>query len=176
VLGAEPTLLETIAPDKLLPSTNVVPERFEFGTLPYETMAGATAAVDFIASLAPAGGSRRDRLIAAQQSIDEHELRLRQRIEAAVASWGDRASLHSVAEDRTPTLFVTFPGRASTHAARYLATRNILAPAGSFYAYEPFAALGLPDAGGLRVGLAAYTNDDDVDRLLDALASWLQLA
>ncbi|HLU63849.1 MAG TPA: aminotransferase class V-fold PLP-dependent enzyme, partial [Protaetiibacter sp.] len=45
VLGADPALLETIRPDKLEPSTNAVPERFEFGTLPYETMAGVTAAI-----------------------------------------------------------------------------------------------------------------------------------
>ena len=52
VLAAAPTLLETLHPDKLLPSTDAVPERFELGTLPYELMAGTTAAVDFIASLA----------------------------------------------------------------------------------------------------------------------------
>lgn len=32
-----------VKPDKLRPSTNDVPERFEFGTLPYEIMTGATA-------------------------------------------------------------------------------------------------------------------------------------
>ena len=52
VLAADPALLETLHPDKLLPSTDAVPERFELGTLPYELMAGTTAAVDFIASLA----------------------------------------------------------------------------------------------------------------------------
>ena len=41
VLAATPGLLDTLSPDKLLPSTNAVPERFELGTLPYETMAGA---------------------------------------------------------------------------------------------------------------------------------------
>ena len=51
-----PTLLETLHPDKLLPSTDAVPERFELGTLPYELMAGTTAAVDFIASLADLDG------------------------------------------------------------------------------------------------------------------------
>jgi cysteine desulfurase family protein (TIGR01976 family) len=62
VLAAAPGLLETVWPDKLLPSTNVVPERFEFGTLPYELLAGARAAVDFLADLSPASaGSRRDR-------------------------------------------------------------------------------------------------------------------
>ena len=47
----------------------------------------------------------------------------------------------------------------------------MLAPAGSFYAYEPFKRLGLTDA--LRVGLAPYTDDDDVARLLDGLGDFL---
>ena len=66
MLAARPELLETLHPDKLLPSTDVVPERFELGTLPYELLAGTTAAVDFLAGLAsPDGtGGRRDRLLA----------------------------------------------------------------------------------------------------------------
>ena len=59
VLAADPALLETLHPDKLLPSTDAVPERFELGTLPYELMAGTTAAVDFIAGLADADTERR---------------------------------------------------------------------------------------------------------------------
>ncbi|MFD0852584.1 aminotransferase class V-fold PLP-dependent enzyme, partial [Actinomadura adrarensis] len=50
VLAARPSLLETLHPDKLLPSTDAVPERFELGTLPYELLAGTRAAVDFLAS------------------------------------------------------------------------------------------------------------------------------
>ena len=49
VLAARESLLETLLPDKLLPSTNAVPERFELGTLPYETLAGVSAAIDFLA-------------------------------------------------------------------------------------------------------------------------------
>ncbi len=48
---ADPALLESIKNDKLAPSTTVVPERFEFGTLPYEIMAGVTASIDFIAGI-----------------------------------------------------------------------------------------------------------------------------
>ena len=65
VLAARPELLETLRPAKLLPSSDAVPERFELGTLPYELLAGTTAAVEFLAGLdAAAVGSRRERLLA----------------------------------------------------------------------------------------------------------------
>jgi cysteine desulfurase family protein (TIGR01976 family) len=172
-LAASPALLESLAPDKLLPSSNAVPERFELGTLPYELMAGATAAVDFIAGLSPARGTRRERIVAAHHEVDEHERRLRGRIEAGLAELGDRVALHSVAADRTPTLFLTFRDRDADDAYRSLATRDILAPAGSFYAHEPFRALGLGVDGGLRVGLAAYNDDSEIDRLLAALTDFV---
>src|SRR5581483_4502639 len=63
VLTGRVEVLETIHPDKLLPSPDTVPDRFELGTLPYELLAGTTAAVDFLAGLDDEGtGSRRDRL------------------------------------------------------------------------------------------------------------------
>src|SRR5947209_6519090 len=55
VLAGRPELLERLQPVKLLPSTDAVPERFELGTLPYELLAGTTAAVEFLAALAPGG-------------------------------------------------------------------------------------------------------------------------
>jgi cysteine desulfurase family protein (TIGR01976 family) len=179
VLGAQPSLLETIRPDKLLPSTNDVPERFEFGTLPYEIMAGATAAVDFIADLAPpssgARATRRARLVAANHEIDAHETRLLRNVEDAIVSWGDRVTLHSRAADRTPTLFLTIQGKRTEDAYVYLAERNILAPAASFYAHETFAQLGVDDTAGLRIGLAPYNDDQDIDRLVTALGDFLDL-
>jgi selenocysteine lyase/cysteine desulfurase len=53
---------------------------------------------------------------------------------------------------------------------QFLAERNINAPAGSFYAYEPARRLGLGEAGGVRVGLAPYVDASDVERLLSALS------
>lgn len=47
VLTGRAELLESLRPDKLLPSADTVPERFELGTLPYELLAGTSAAVDF---------------------------------------------------------------------------------------------------------------------------------
>ena len=175
VLAGRPELLEELDPDKLLPSSDAVPERFELGTLPYELLAGTTAAVDFLADLVPQDGDagRRDLIGVSIAALEEHEDRLRRRIEdglaelAGVTSWS-RAAV------RTPTLLLTFADHDPADAYRYLATRNINAPAGSFYAVEPAQRLGLGAAGGLRVGLAPYTDDDDVRRLLDGLHGFLR--
>jgi cysteine desulfurase family protein (TIGR01976 family) len=169
VLTASPALLETLHPDKLEPSSDAVPERFELGTLPYELLAGTTAAVDVIAGLlGTEGGSRRDRVLAATAAAGRHEDALRERIEQALAELPG-VTLHSKARHRTPTLLVTFADRPAADAYRFLAELGVNAPAGTFYAIEPARRLGLPD-GGLRIGLAPYNDDQDVDRLLDGLA------
>jgi cysteine desulfurase family protein (TIGR01976 family) len=175
MLAAAPALLETITPDKLAPSTNEVPERFEFGTLPYEIMAGVTAAIDFLAGIAPgAATGRRDRLRASLHAIDEHELRLRQALETGFAELGDAVVVHSRAADRTPTLSLTLPGRRTEDAYLFLSERDVLAPASDFYAYEAFRALGTADTGALRFGVAPYTDDRDVERALDGLGAFLR--
>ncbi|NEK59619.1 cysteine desulfurase-like protein [Geodermatophilus sabuli] len=171
-LIASPDLLGTLHPDKLLPSTDAVPERFELGTLPYELLAGTTAAVDFLAALGGPEGDRRARLVAGLAALEAHEDRLRDRIEDGVRALPG-VTVWSRARRRTPTLLMTFAGRDAADAHRFLAGRGVNAPAGSFYAIEASRWLGLGDAGGLRVGLAPYSDDSDVDRLLAGLEAWL---
>ncbi|WP_405810324.1 cysteine desulfurase-like protein [Streptomyces sp. NBC_00210] len=174
VLAGRPELLETLQPDKLLPSSNAVPERFEFGTLPYEILAGAAAAVDFLATLGPHhDGSRRVRLVSAFAALEGHEDTLRLRIEQGLRDF-EAITVHSRAPERTPTLLLTIEGRSTLDAYHYLADRGIDAPSGSFYALEASRRLGLGDAGGLRVGLAPYNNAEDVDRLLQGLSDFLR--
>ncbi|WP_226485064.1 cysteine desulfurase-like protein [Streptomyces parvulus] len=171
VLAARPEFLETLRPDKLLPSSDAVPERFELGTLPYELLAGARAAVDFLAGLeTEAGGTRRERLVASFAALEAHEDALRGRIEQGLAGL-DGVTVHSRAARRTPTLLFTVAGLSPAEVYRRLAERGVDAPAGTFYALEAARHLGLGDEGGVRVGLAPYTSADDVDRLLTALAS-----
>jgi cysteine desulfurase family protein (TIGR01976 family) len=173
VVVARPQLLETLHPAKLLPSTDAVPERFELGTLPYELLAGVTAAVDFHATLdGDAVGSRRDRLVAGFRALEAHEENLREQLEAGLAALRD-VTIHSRAALRTPTLLLTFADRAAADAYAFLAERGVNAPAGSFYAIEPSRWIGLGDTGGLRVGLAPYSTGADVDRLLAGLAEFL---
>ena len=173
VLAAAPALLETLAPAKLLPSADDVPERFELGTLPYELLAGTTAAVEFLAGIVPGEAtSRRERVLASMAAVEAYEDGLRAELEAALAELPG-GTLWSRAPHRTPTLLLTFDGRDAADAFRFLAERGVNAPAGSFYALEPSRWLGLGDTGGLRVGLAPYSDADDVERLVSGLREWL---
>ncbi|MBO4236917.1 MULTISPECIES: cysteine desulfurase-like protein [Pseudonocardia] len=173
VLAADPALLETLHPAKLAPSSDAVPERFELGTLPYELLAGTTAAVEFLAALDPsATGDRRARLQASMAAVEEHERPLRERIETHLAALPG-VTVRSRAARRTPTLLVTFDDRDAADAYRHLAQRRIAAPASSFYALECSRRLGLGDTGSLRIGLACYTDETDVDRLLDGLSDFV---
>ncbi|MGW2823535.1 cysteine desulfurase-like protein [Streptomyces sp. NPDC001443] len=171
VLVSRPELLETLRPDKLLPSSDAVPERFELGTLPYELLAGARAAVDLLADLAPgAQGTRQERLRAAFTTVEAHEDALRARIERGLADLGG-VTVYSRAAHRTPTLLFSVAGHRSADVSRHLADHGVDAPAGSFYALEASERLGLGSAGAVRVGLAPYSDENDVDRLLAALGT-----
>ncbi|MFI6674731.1 cysteine desulfurase-like protein [Kribbella sp. NPDC050470] len=167
-LTASTELLETLHPDKLAPSTDVVPERFELGTLPYELLAGTTAAVDFLAGLGGAGATRRERLQSSLALVEEYEDNLRDELEARLAAIPG-IKLYGHAARRTPTLLFTVDGWTPAAVAERLAAAKVNAPAGSFYAYEPARHLGLGAAGAVRVGLAPYTDHSDVDRLVAAL-------
>lgn len=178
VLHGRPEVLQELTADKLLPAPNTVPEKFERGTLPYELMAGTTAAVDFLAGMASghlqAGSSRRARLRASMTTLEAHEDQLRDRIEAALRDLPG-VTLHSRASRRTSTLLVTFADHDAHDVSRHLADQGVNAPAGAFYAQGASERLGLGGAGGLRIGLAPYTDDSDVERLVRGLSGYFRL-
>ncbi len=71
---------------------------------------------------------------------------------------------------RTPTVAFTVRGRSPQQVASDLAGRGVCVWAGDYYAAELMRAVGLDRSGGaVRAGVACYTSDDDVDRLLEAL-------
>lgn len=168
VLAASPDLLETLHPDKLLPATNVVPERFELGTLPYELLAGVTAAVDVLADLVPGEGDRRSRVLRSMAALEEYEDDLHARMREGLESIPG-ITLYSNAKHRTPTETFTIEGHEANDISAFLSERGVNAPASNFYALEVSRWLGLGDAGGVRVGLAPYSNTEDVDRLIAGL-------
>ncbi|MGB0675535.1 MAG: aminotransferase class V-fold PLP-dependent enzyme, partial [Candidatus Nanopelagicales bacterium] len=171
IVAASSALWESLHPDKLAPSTEQVPERFELGTLPYELLAGLIAAVDVLADLVPGGETsmtRRDRLVRSMTALAQHEDHLHARLRSALEDLPG-ITMYAHAQRRTPTEFFTFDGWDSAEVAHRLADKQINAPAGSFYAYEPCRSLGLGSGGAIRAGLAPYTDESDVDRLIAAL-------
>ena len=168
-LAASPELLKTLNNDKLLPSTSNVPEKFEFGTLPYEIMAGATAAIDFIADMAPgAGKTRREKIVNSMNALEAYEDELLVYMESAIKSLPG-VTMYGHAKHRTPTLYFSFANLTSGDIYKAMVTKKVNVPAHNFYALEVSRKLGLGDDGALRAGLAPYSTRDDVDRLVSGL-------
>jgi cysteine desulfurase family protein (TIGR01976 family) len=155
VIAAAPALLETMHPDKLLPSTETVPMRFELGTLPYELLVAVTAAVDFIAGMVDSEGSRRERIIASMHAAEEYEDSLSHRLREGLKETPG-VTVYSNARSKTPTDLFSIHGVSSKEAYACFAKRNINAPAGSFYAIEASRHLGLGDDGAIRAGISPY--------------------
>jgi cysteine desulfurase family protein (TIGR01976 family) len=157
ILWGRPELLAEYQPDKLRPSPDSVPDRWELGTLPFESLAGVRAAADFVAAL--------DR-----EAVRAHEDRLlAQMVEGLSAI--DGVTLHGAARDRTATVMFTVAGHTSHDVAAALACAEVAVWHGNYYALELSSWLGLEPDGALRAGCVAYNDAEDVERLLEAVAA-----
>ena len=175
-VAAAPELLESVWPDKLAPSSNAVPWRFERGTLPFADLAGLTAAVDHLAALAAPTGSpgaspasRRERVLKSMAAVEAYESALFGRLLGGLAEL-DRVTLYGKAARRAPTAFFNVAGHTPRAVAEHLAARGVNVWDGDNYAYELCTALGLEPGGAVRAGLVHYNDESDVDRLLTGLA------
>jgi len=171
---ADPALLETLSPDKLVPAPAGVPGRFERGTPGYADLAGVTAAVEHLASLDPgpgtATGSRRERVQASMAAVEQYETDLFARLLGGLSAMG-HVTLYGKAARRTPTAFFTVAGYSPREVAERLAARQVNVWNGDNYAWELAGAFGLRDSGGaVRAGLVHYNDESEVDRLLAAVA------
>ena len=170
---AGPALLEKLWPDKLAPSSDEVPARFERGTLPFADLAGVAAAVEHLSSLAPGAGAsdaagaapRRERILASMTAVEEYEMALFARLLDGLGAMS-HVTLYGKAAWRTPTAFFTVPGLTPREVASRLAARGVNTWNGDNYAYELCGALGLEPDGAVRAGLVHYNDASDVDRLL----------
>ena len=169
-----------------LPAYKVRPahDRVETGTLSFESIAGAGAAIEYLASIGerfgdgpdprPGESVRRARLRAGMSAIRTHEMalfgRLLERLERIRGArvWGitDRVRFGA----RTPTVAVTLDGVAPRAAAEALGRQGITTWDGDFYARTLIERLGLAESGGvLRLGIVHYNTVEEIDRLLEAL-------
>ena len=170
ILYGRHELLDTLPFPKLAPAPDRAPERVETGTQNHEGIAGIAATVDFLASIGGEGGSRRERLARAYASLHEEGLRLTRIL------WDELTSMKGVrvygpppTEPRTPTISFVIEDAPCDDVARTLASRGLFASTGNFYAATVCERFGVESL--VRIGCACYTSEDDVRRLIDAVAA-----
>jgi len=154
---------------KLAPAPDSAPERAETGTQNHEGMAGAAAAVDFLASLASTG-TRRERLATTFAGLREHGRQLVRQL------WRGLSEIEGVTiygpsptEPRTPTIGFAVAGLTSAEVARDLAEDAIFVSNGDFYATTLVERLGQAKDGLVRAGCACYTTEGELARLIDGV-------
>ncbi|HKK27133.1 MAG TPA: cysteine desulfurase-like protein [Gemmatimonadota bacterium] len=162
--------VEALPIPRLVPAHDRAPERLETGTLSHEGIAGAAAAVDFLASLGE-GGSRRDGLVSAYRVLEARgEDLLRRMWEGLAAVPGVTLYGPPPGEPRTPTVGFSVRGVPSREVARRLADdHGVFVSHGDFYAATVVERLGMAGEGLVRAGCACYTTVGEVERLVEGV-------
>jgi cysteine desulfurase family protein (TIGR01976 family) len=156
ILWAHPEILAELTPDKLRPSPDEVPDRWELGTLPFESLAGVRAAADYVLS-------------ADWDTVREYEESLLRTALTALRGM-DHVTLYGDARDRAPTLMFNVRGRTAEEVAAALAAQDIAVWHGNYYAWELERHLGLAPHGAVRAGFVHYNDEADAERLLAAVS------
>jgi cysteine desulfurase family protein (TIGR01976 family) len=177
--------LARFTPYRLRANTNAVPQRWEWGTLNHECIAGITACVEYLADLgrgapsermapdAPVRGgtggaptlTRRQALQSAYRAIRAHERNLSKQLLRGLSEIrgvrlygiGDPSRLDS----RCPTFAVRIEGHTPLELATRLGERGIFTWDGNYYALNLTERLNVEKDGGfLRIGFVHYNTED----------------
>jgi cysteine desulfurase family protein (TIGR01976 family) len=189
VLWGRLELLEQLDAYKVRPSKSTPPHKFETGTLNHEGLAGVGAAIDYLAEmgrqygnqLPPTGvdaydeysGHRRE-LKQAMGAIMTYEMPLFEKLLAGIQKI-PQTRIYGITDPkefdhRCPTLAFTREGFAPSQIAEHLGNHGIFVWHGNYYALAVTERLGVEDSGGMvRVGLAHYNTEEEIDRLIAAL-------
>jgi cysteine desulfurase family protein (TIGR01976 family) len=167
VLYGRADLVQSLDVPKLEPAPEEAPDRLETGTQNHEGIVGAAAAVEYLASLAVTGGTRRERLVRAYQALHARGEALLARL------WDGLGAIDGVAlygpppgTPRTPTVSFTVRGHSTEEVARRLVRHGVYASNGDFYAQTVAERLGRGADGFVRAGAACYTSADEIERLI----------
>jgi len=167
-------LLDGLRAYKVRPSSSKPAGKWETGTQSFESLAGATAAVHYMAGIGGGGGTRRERVVRAMARIKAYEMELSEYfLNEATKVPGLRVfGVTDVErlEQRTPTFAVSLEGHTPEAVAAHLGEQGIYVWNGHYYAVAVMERLGLLDKGGLvRIGFVHYNTAEEIDRLMMAL-------
>jgi selenocysteine lyase/cysteine desulfurase len=171
-LYSKPGLLEQLETDRLVVQDQKAPYIIETGTLNHAACAGVSAAIDFIANIGE-GNSFRDKLIDAFSKISSHEFALAKHLYESINSLN---KVNVVGKDfsdtkRTPTVSFVHSDYTPQEICKALASENICAWDGHFYALKAIQQLGLEERGGVtRLGISIYNTKEEVERVVSVIS------
>ncbi len=176
ILFGRRDVLSSLRPYKLRPAEDALPFAFETGTQNHEGFAGWVAAVEYLAGLGEGRGRRAAVASAFERAIVPWEAELSRRFLDGIRDIPS-LRLYGIAEperagERTPTFAIRVADQHPAETAKTLAERGIFVWDGNYYALEIMERLRLQDSGGaVRIGFCHYNTRDEVDRVLQELAT-----
>ncbi len=159
--------------DKVRPAPSDPPGTWETGTQSFESIAGLTAAVGYLAGLGTGDGSRRSTLENAYGGISEHERALSRRFLEGIGGMSKIRlyGVPDVGDQRVSTFAMGVEGYHPDDVAKQLLSKGLYVWSGHYYAVNAMARLGVLDRGGLvRIGFVHYNINHEVDRVLETLS------
>jgi cysteine desulfurase family protein (TIGR01976 family) len=180
ILWGREALLKDTFGYKVRPAGDDLPHKFETGTLSHEGMAGTLGAIEYLEQFGT-GETRAKRIASAWSNLADYEhkitLKLIQGLKTFKGLTIRGITSANAMHRRVPTVSFTLDGHHPQDMAKAFAKDNIFVWSGHNYAIEPVSRMGLMDKGGvLRVGLAHYNTEGEVDALLSSLTRQIRSA
>jgi cysteine desulfurase family protein (TIGR01976 family) len=175
ILYAKEGLLDSLPVDRLRVAPQSAPGSIETGTPNFAAYAGVGAAIDFIASLGD-GTTYRQKILSGMSHIRQRERSCFSQLYEGLMKMPKITVYGPKDIDvRAPTVSFAVQGHTAEQVCKYLASHNICAWDGHFYAIKSTEVLGLLERGGLtRMGMSVYTTVEEVNYTLSILSNLVQ--
>ncbi len=180
ILWGREALLKDTFGYKVRPAGEELPHKFETGTLSHEGMAGTLGAIEYLEQFG-AGETRAKRIASAWNNLADYEHKITLKLIEGLKTFKGLTirgiTSANAMHRRVPTVSFTLEGHHPETLAKAFAKDSIFVWSGHNYAIEPVGRMELMDKGGvLRVGLAHYNTEDEVDALLSSLTRQIRSA
>ena len=171
LLYTKPDFLNKIDTDRLIVQEQDAPYKIETGTLNHAACNGVIKAIDFISSFGD-GNSLREKIESSYLKISRHENKLASKL---YSSLNQLKNIEVIGTDfskrRAPTVSFVHKNKSPNEICKILASENICAWDGHFYALKAIQDLDLEKIGGVtRLGVSLYNIEEEIDRTIEIIS------
>ena len=171
LLYTKPDFLNKVDTDRLIVQEQDAPYKIETGTLNHAACNGVIKAIDFISSFGD-GNSLREKIESSYLKISRHENKLASKL---YSSLNQLKNIEVIGTDfskrRAPTVSFVHKNKSPNEICKILASYNICAWDGHFYALKAIQDLDLEKIGGVtRLGVSLYNTEEEIDRTIEIIS------